>query len=167
MTPDVCLRRSSLVCRRTRQEMTHRPNRQTMIRSQACIGARRSSVTTRAGRMADRGYLHDGAWTMLTNLVKTARRVAAMVGLTVAASSIYPPVPWMITVDMRRMCPRHIQRNHSGCIHVRRLLPFSELSMFAVKLGTTTTCKRLPVSYAVHWCSRGIRTSCTKTSIIS
>jgi hypothetical protein len=67
-----------------------------MIRSQACIGARRSSVTTRAGRMADRGYLHDGAWSMLTNLVRIARRVAAMVGLTFAASSIHPPVPWIL-----------------------------------------------------------------------
>ncbi|KAJ8586595.1 hypothetical protein M405DRAFT_350004 [Rhizopogon salebrosus TDB-379] len=93
MTPDVCLKCSSLVYHRTRREMTCRPGHQTTIRSQTYIGARHSSAIVRAGRMADREFLLNGAWSVLMNLVVIVRRVAVVVGLTVAASSICPHVP--------------------------------------------------------------------------
>ena len=48
MTPDVRL----LPYRRERQEKIQRMTHLTMIRSQMCIGARRSSATAHAGLMA-------------------------------------------------------------------------------------------------------------------
>ncbi|KAJ8586042.1 hypothetical protein M405DRAFT_823986 [Rhizopogon salebrosus TDB-379] len=54
MTPDVYLGcSSSLVCRSTPQGMTRHTSHLTMIRSQTCIGARHSCVTTLAGLMAN------------------------------------------------------------------------------------------------------------------
>ncbi|KAJ8586597.1 hypothetical protein M405DRAFT_350034 [Rhizopogon salebrosus TDB-379] len=95
MTPDVYLgRNSSLVCCRTRQGMTSRTSRLTMIRSQMCIGATRSCVIARADLMANRGCLRDGFWSVLANMTRIARQVAAMVGLTVVLiSSMCPHVP--------------------------------------------------------------------------
>ena len=54
VTLGVCLgSSSSLVCRRIRQEVTRRQTHLIGIRSQTCIGARRSSATARAGHMED------------------------------------------------------------------------------------------------------------------
>ncbi|KAJ8588278.1 hypothetical protein M405DRAFT_262518 [Rhizopogon salebrosus TDB-379] len=65
MTPDVYIRGcSSLVCRRTRQKTTCHQTHLIMIRSQTCIGARRSCATARAGLMANRGCLRDGFWNL-------------------------------------------------------------------------------------------------------
>ncbi|KAJ8586608.1 hypothetical protein M405DRAFT_350226 [Rhizopogon salebrosus TDB-379] len=93
-TPDVYLgRNSSLVCCRTRQGMTRRTSRLTMIRSQTCIGARRSCATARAGLMANRGCLRDGFWSGLMNTARMERQVAVVVELTVVISPMYPHVP--------------------------------------------------------------------------
>jgi hypothetical protein len=118
-TPDVYLGcGSSLVCRRTRQGMTRRTSRLTMIRSQACIGARRSCATARAGLMANRGCLHDGFWSVWTNMVRMERLVAVVVGLTVVISSmcsLYTQTNLELTVVKSRPA-------HTPAPHIRRYL---------------------------------------------